>query len=323
MNRAITSLAVLVFMLVAPGAVRAQPATKVPRVGLLRPGSPPDPYVEAFRRGLSDLGYAERENIVLEYRWAEGRLERLPRLAAELVQLKVDVIVTQGHESTRAAKDASSTIPIVMATSGDPVGSGLVASLARPGGNVTGLSGLASDVVSKQLQLLKEGLPGLSRVAVLVFPGNSVVVRAVKEAQGPARTLGLTLQSEGPRTPEELTQAFAAMTRDRADALFLFGDVFTITHQKRILELAVKHRLPMMCSWLESTNCLMSYGPDRAEMFRLAASYVDKILKGARPADLPVQQATKLQFVVNVQTAKALGVTIPQSLLGRADHVIQ
>jgi putative ABC transport system substrate-binding protein len=320
---AIASIVVLVLMLVAPGSVEAQPATNVPRVGLLRPGSPPDPYVEAFRRGLNDLGYAERKNIVLEYRWAEGRLERVPHLAAELLQLKVDVILTQGDETTRAAKDATSTIPIVMATSGDPVGAGLIASLAHPGGNVTGVSGLASDVVSKQLQLLKECLPRLSRVAVLAVPGNVVMVRLVKEAQGATRTLRLTMQSEEPRTPEELAQAFVAMTRDRADALLLFGDVFTITHQKRILELAVKHRLPTMCSWLESTDCLMSYGPDRAEMFRLAATYVDKILKGVRPADLPVQQPTKLEFIVNGRTAKTLGVTIPQSLLGRADRVIQ
>jgi len=301
----------------------AQQNPKIRRVGLLRPGSPPDPYAEAFRRGLRDLGYVEQRTVAFEYRWAEGKLTRLPRLAAELVEVKVDVIVTQGEEAARAAKEATSTIPIVMATSGDPVGAGLVASLARPGGNVTGLSVIIPDVISKQLQLLKEAVPRISRVAILSVPGNLAMAKSVREAQGASRTLGLTLLSHGVRTMEELGPAFDAMTRDRAEALVLFADVFTITHQRRILDLAIKHRLPTMCSWRESADCLIAYGVDRFEMFRLAAVYVDKILKGAKPADLPVQQPTKLELVVNARTAKTLGLTIPASIVSRADHVIQ
>ena len=310
-------------LVLAPLAADAQQAAKIPRVGLIRPGTAPDPYVDAFRQGLDDLGYVERQTVALEYRWAEGRLARLPALAAELVRLKVDIIVTQGEEATRAAKEATSTIPIVMATSGDPVGAGLIASLARPGGNITGLSTLISDVISKQLQLLKEAVPKVSRVAILSVPGNVAMARSVEEARAAARVLGLTIQLRDARTAEELDPSFGAMIKDRAEALFLFADAFTISHQKRILDLATKHRLPTMCTWSESANCLMSYGTDRVEMFRHAATYVDKILKGAKPADLPVEQPTKLVLVINLKTAKALGLTIPQSLLLRADQVIE
>ena len=306
-----------------PLAGVAQPTTKVPRVGLLRPGSSPDPHVDAFRRALQDLGYVEGQTIALEYRWAEGRSAQYPRLVAELLQLKVDVIVTQGEEAARAVKEATSTIPIVMATSGDPVGAGLVASLARPGANVTGLSAVTPDVISKQLQLLKEAVPTAARVAILSIPGNFAVAHSVKEAQGAARTLGLTLQPREVRTPDDLGAAFDAMTRERAQALFLFADVFTITHQKRILDIAAKRRMPTMCTWLEAENCFMSYGASRLDMFRLAATYVDKILKGAKPGDLPVEQPTKLELVVNARTARTLGLTIPPSILARAEQVIQ
>jgi putative tryptophan/tyrosine transport system substrate-binding protein len=304
-------------------AAEAQPAAKIPRVGLLRPGSPPDPYVDAFRRGLEDLGYVERQTIAFEYRWAEGKLALLPRLANELVQLKVDVIVTQGEEAARAAKEATSTIPIVMATSGDPVGAGLVASLARLGANVTGLSAVTPDVITKQLQILKEAVPRVARLAILSIPGNRAVEHSVKEAKDVAGTLALTVQLRDVRAPDDLGPAFDAMVRERAQAVFLFADVFTITHQRRILDLAAKHRLPTMCAWLEAANCLMSYGTNRFDMFRLAASYVDKILKGAKPADLPVEQPTKFELVINLKTAKGLGLTIPQTLLQRADQVIE
>ncbi len=306
-----------------PLAADAQQATKVPRVGLLRPGSPPDPYVDAFRQGLRDLGYVEGQTIALEFRWAEGKSAILSRLAAELVQVKVDVIVTQGEESARAAKQATSAIPIVMATSGDPVGAGLVASLARPGGNVTGLSVVTPDVVSKQLQLLKDAVPKVSRVAMLSVPDNVAMIHTVKEAQKAARTLGLTIQPREVRAADDLGPAFDAMLRERAEALFLFADTFTITHQRRILDLTARKRLPTMCTWLESTDCLLSYGTNRREMFRLAAVYVDKILKGAKPADLPVEQAAKFELIVNTRTAKTLGLSIPPSILGRADQVIQ
>jgi putative ABC transport system substrate-binding protein len=314
----------LAFALVSPPlAGEAQKAAKVPRVGLLRPGSPPDPYVDAFRQGLRDLGYVERQTIALEYRWAEGRSARLPLLAAELVKLQVDVIVTQGEVATRAVKDVTSTIPIVMATSGDPVGAGLVATLARPGGNVTGLSSVAPDVIGKHLHLLKEAVPRVSRVAILSNSTNLAMVLSVREAQGVARTLGLTLQPLDVRRLDELAPAFDTMSRERAQAVFLFGDPFTITHQRRILDLAAKRRLPTMCNWLESADCLMSFGTNRFEMFRRVAIFVDKILRGAKPADLPVEQPTKFELVVNTRTAKTLGLTIPPSILARADQVIQ
>jgi putative ABC transport system substrate-binding protein len=315
-------VALAVALVAAPIAGEAQQTAKNPRVGLLRPGSPPDPYVDAFRQGLRDLGYVEGQTITLVYRWAEGRAARLPLLATELVQLNVDVIVTQGEVATRAVKEATSTIPIVMATSGDPVGAGLVASLAHPGGNVTGLSSLVG-VIGKNLHILKEAIPKVSRVAILSNPTNVAMVLSVNEAQGAARTLGMTLQPVDVRTPDELGRAFDAMTRQRAEALFLFGDPFTITHQRRILDLTAKRKLPTVCNWLESADCLISYGTNRFDMFRRAAAFVDKILKGAKPAGLPVEQPTKFELIVNAKTAKTLGLMIPPSILARADQIIQ
>ena len=231
--------------------------------------------------------------------------------------------MTQGEETARAVKQATSTIPIVMATSGDPVGARLVASLARPGGNVTGLSAVQPDVMAKQLQLLNDAVPRLSRVAILSVSGNVTMANAVKEAEGAARSLRLTVQVRQVRTSEDLAPAFAAMARDHAQALLLFGDVFTLTHQRRILELAAKHRLPTLCAFRESTDCLMMVGTDRYVMFKRAAAYVDRILKGAKPGDLPIEQPTKFELVINLKTAKALGLTIPPSLLARADQVIE
>ena len=318
-------LTAALIILAAPAAADAQQPGKIPRVGLLRPGSPPDPYVDAFRQGLRDLGYVEGQTIAIEYRWAEGRPARLPLLAAELVQLKVGVIVTQGEAATRAVKEATSTIPIVMATSGDPVGAGLIASLARPGGNVTGLSSVGPDITGKQLQLLKEAVPKVSRVAILYNPTILGTVLVVKEAQVAARTLGLTVHPVEVRVPDDLGPAFDAMTRERAEALYAPGDPFTFTNQRRILDLAAKRRLPVISVFRDFADGggLMSYGPNRLDMFRRAATFVDKILKGAKPADLPVEQPTKLELVVNLKTAKALGLTIPQSVLIRADQVIQ
>src|SRR5262249_15908812 len=255
-------------VLAAPLGGEGQQVAKMPRVGLLRPGAPPDPYVEVFERRSRDLGYVERQTIAFESRWAEGMPARLHSLAAELVQLKVDVIVTQGEEAARAAKKATSTIPIVMATIGDPVGAGLVTSLARPGGNLTGLSAVTPDIVGKQLQFLKEAVPKVSRVAMLSIPGNVAMAHSVKEAQTAAHMLGLTLQPQDVRAPEQLGLAFDAMSRVRAEALFLFADVFTITHDRRIMELATKHRLPTICTWRESADCLLIYGTDRFDMFR-------------------------------------------------------
>jgi putative ABC transport system substrate-binding protein len=309
----------------APPAAGAQQPAKIPRIGLLRPGSPPDPYVDAFRQGLRDLGYVEGQTIALEYRWAEGRSARLPLLAAELVQLKVDVIVTQGEVMTRPVKEATSTIPIVMATSGDPVGAGLVASLAHPGGNVTGLSSAAPDLAGKQLQLLKEAVPKVSRVSILYDPAIVANVLIVKEAQVAGRTLRLTVHPLEVRTPDELGPAFDAMTRGRAQALLALGDPFTMTHKRRILDLAAKRRLPVISQFRDFADGggLMSYGPDRLDMFRRAATFVDKILKGRKPADLPVEQPTRFELLINMKTAKALRLTIPESFLIRADQVIQ
>jgi len=319
-----TTAAILVLsLLAAPLAASAQQPAKIPRVGLLRPGVPPDPYVDVFRQGLRDLGYVEGQTIAIEYRWAEGRSARFPLLAAELVHLKVDVIVTQGELATRAVKEATNTIPIVMGSSGDPLGAGLVASLVRPGGNVTGLSSVAPDMTGKRLQLLKEAVPKVSRVAIPYNPTNVADVLVVKEAQAAAGTLGLTVQPLGVRAPDEIGPAFDAMTRERADALLAFGEPFTITHQGRILDLAAKRRLPTTCDWLESAGCLMSYGPDRLDMFRRAATFVDKILKGRKPADLPVEQPTRFKLILNLKTAKALRLTVPQTFLIRADQVIQ
>ncbi len=311
-------------LLAAPPAAKAQQPAKIPRVGLLRPGSTPDPYVDAFRQGLRDLGYIEGQTIAIEYRWAEGSPARLPSLAAELVQLKVDVIVTQGELATRAVKEATSTIPIVMAFSGDPVQAGLVASLGRPGGNVTGQSSLVPELTAKRLQLLKEVVPKVSRVAILFNPNLSIAL-SVKEAQAAARTLGLKVHPVEVRTPDELGRAFDTITKERAQALLLFGDPFTITHERRILDLAAKRRLPTISVFKEFADRggLMSYGPNLLDSFRRAATYVDKILKGTKPADLPVEQPTRFVLAINMKTAKALGLTIPPSVLIRADQVIQ
>jgi ABC-type uncharacterized transport system substrate-binding protein len=322
-NAAPPSILVAMILLAVAVIAEAQQAKKVPRVGILRPGSPPDPYVDAFRQGLRDLGYIERQTIAIEYRWAEGKSMRLPLLATELIQLKVDVILTQGEVATRTVKEATSTIPVVMATSADPVAAGLVASLARPGGNVTGLSIMAPEISGKQLQLLKEAVPKVSRVAILYNPNILGQVLSVKEAQVAAPPLGLTVQPVEVRAPDELGPAFDAMTRERADALLAIGDPFTVTHQRGILELAAERRLPSTCNWLESAQCLISYGPNRLDMFRRAASFVDKILKGRKPADLPVEQPTKFELVINLKTAKQIGVTIPPNVLARADRVIK
>jgi putative ABC transport system substrate-binding protein len=299
--------------------------TKIPRVGLLRPGSPPDPYVDAFLQGLLALGYVEQQTIAIEYRWAEGKSARLPLLAAELVHLKVDLIVTQGELATRAVKEATSTIPIVMATSGDPVGAGLVASLSRPGGNVTGLSSVAPDLNGKQLHLLKEAVPKVSRVAILYDRTNLATVLGVKEVQVAALALGLTVQPLEVRGPDDFGPGFDAMTRERAEALVTFGDPFTITHQRRILDFAAKRRLPAISQFRDFADDggLMSYGPNRLDMFRRAATFVDKILRGAKPADLPVEQPTKFELVINLKTAKQIGLRIPPNVLARADKVIK
>ena len=311
--------------LAAPLAAGAQQPAKVARIGFLGTGSRTANQLEAFQHGLRDLGYVEGRNIVIEYRWAEGRVERFPDLAAELVGLKVDVIVATGTPVALAAKNATRTIPIVFATAADPVGSGLVAGIARPDGNVTGLSLLAPEIVARQLQLLKEAVPKASRVAVLSNPASSYIALLFKETEAAARSLGVRVQLLGVRGADAFDSAFSAITKERPGALFVLFDPLFFAHQTRIAEFANKNRLPAMYPHREQaeTGGLMAYGPDLRDNFRRAATYVDKILKGAKPADLPVEQPTKFELVINLKTAKALGLTIPPSLLQRADEVIQ
>jgi putative ABC transport system substrate-binding protein len=317
-------------IVVAPFAAEAQQAAKVVRIGWLAANlaaAGPHP-LEAFRQGLRDLGYVEGRNLVIEYRDAEGRLERLPALAAELVALKVDVIVAGATVAALAAKQATRTLPIVFASAGDPVTDGLVTSLARPGGNVTGLSFLAPELVGKCLELLTQAVPGVSRVAVLWQPGVMVERRErdmLKAAEVAARALGVRPQFVEARGPADVDRAFSDMTRANAGALTVFGSVMFVNERRRLVDLAAKNRLPSVYQRRDFVDAggLMAYGPNVADMYRRAATYVDKILKGTKPADLPVEQPTKFELVINLKTAKALGLTIPQSVLGRADHVVE
>jgi putative ABC transport system substrate-binding protein len=319
---------IILGVLVAPPAAGGQQPGKMPRVGSLGISSPSlEPhYVEAFRQKLRDLGHIEGQNIAIEYRWGEGNDDRLPGLAAELARLKVDVIVTTGTPGTLAAMKATKTIPIVMASSGDPVESGLVASLARPGGNVTGFSILAPELEGKRLELLKETIPRLSRVAVLWNPANPVVQLVIEQTRLAASKLRLTLQPVAEvRRAEDFEDAFAKITRARPQALVVVVDRVLLANRARIVEFAAKRRLPGMYAFREYVEAggLMSYAPSNIELFRGAATYVDKILKDTNPADLPVQQPTRFELVINMRTAEALGLKIPQIVLFRADQLIE
>ena len=319
-------------LLAAPLDVEAQQPAKVPRIGFLITGSPESPetrvVLDAFRQGLRERGYVEGQNIVVEYRAAEGKIERFLGLVTELVRLKVDLIVAGNTAAARAAQQATSIIPIVAPTMGDPVGDGLVASLARPGGNITGLTFLGPELVPKRLELLKEAVPTVSRVAALWHPGffsERTTRDMLKETEAAARTLGVQLQLVGVRGPEEFDRAFSAMTRERADALIVFPGAMLFNERRRIVDLAAKHRLPSMSGAREYVDAggLMAYGASITDLIRRGATFVDKILKGAKPADLPVEQPTKFDLVINLKTAKALGLTIPRSLLLSADQVIE
>src|SRR5882724_7487037 len=309
--------------LFSPSAADAQQAAKVARVGYLAFNRAASPHLtEAFRQGLRDLGYVEGRNVVIEYRDAEGKPERLPALAAELVALKVDVILAAGEPHALAAKQATKTIPIVFTVAADPVASGLVTSLARPGGNVTGLSSVGPDLVGKRLEQLKQAVPGVSRVAVLWQPGAAderTEKDLLKGAEVAARALGVRLQFVEARGPADIDRAFSDMTRARAGALNVLGSAMFFNERRRLVDLAAKHRLPAVYTSRESVDAggLMAYGANFADLFRRAATYVDKILKGAKPGDLPVEQPTKFELVINLKTAKALGLTIPPSLLQR------
>jgi putative ABC transport system substrate-binding protein len=283
---------------------------------------------EVFRRAMRELGYVVGRNIVLEYRWAEGKVERFPALAAELARLKVDIILTASTTGARAAKQATTTIPIVAFSMGDPVRDGLVASLARPGGNVTWLTFLGPELVGKLFELVRAAIPEVSRVSALWHPGG-VAERTghdiVKEAEGVARALGVRLQIVKVQAPNDLGSAFSAMTQERADALIVWPSPMLFAERRRIVDLAARQRLPAMYGAREFADLggLLSYGASQPDLIRRAATYVDKILKGAKPADLPIEQPTKFELTINLKTAKALGLTIPPSLLARADQVIE
>src|SRR6266487_3470503 len=319
---------VSVGLLAAPLAVEAQQPGRVPRIGFLSVTSPSDrpPLLDAFRQGLSELGWVEGQNIVIDYRYAEGRVDRLPDLAAELVRLKVDLIVSGGTQGVTAAKNATETIPIVMIAVRDSVGTGLIASLARPGGNVTGVSGSAGlEIVAKQLELLKETVPKIRRVAILSNPANAYHQLAIREVNVAARSLGVQLQLLEARGPNEFDGAFAAMAKERVGALLVLSDAIFGSHRTRLADLAARSRLPAAYGVRDDVEAggLMSYGPSILDSYRQAATYVDKILKGAKPADLPVEQPMKFELVLNLKTAEALGLTIPPLILFQADEVIR
>jgi putative tryptophan/tyrosine transport system substrate-binding protein len=323
------SMTLILSLLAAPLATDAQQPTKVYRIGWLHSGprpSEPGPGMAAFRHGLRDLGYVEGQNLVIEYRYAEGRDDRLADLAVDLVRLQVDVIVAGGSLGIRAAQRATRTIPIVMAVTGDAVRQGFVASLSHPGGNITGLSWLGSELAGKRLELLKETVPRSARIAVLANPAGQTYGPGMHNLTVAAQELGLQLHVLELHSADELDPAFAAITREGVDALLVLEEPLLIDHLRgRIADLAATHRLPAMYFWKSSVEAggLMSYGPSLPDMLRRAATYVDKILKGAKAADLPVEQPTKFEFVINLKVAKALGLTMPPSILFQADEMIQ
>jgi putative tryptophan/tyrosine transport system substrate-binding protein len=305
----------------------AQQSAKVPRVGFMGNSTEvlEGNLVGPFREGLRGLGYQEGQNIVIEYRWAEGKYERFPALIAELLAANVDVIVTAGTPASLAVKKATSSVPLVMIAVGEPVATGLVASLARPGGNITGVTSISPEIEGKRLELLREVVPGLSHIAVLWNAGSPVQVIQERETRIAAQALGMKTLSLGVRTLEEIEGAVATMLRERPEALFVLADRLFLHHRKRIMDFAVQHRLPGVHAYRELVEVggLMSYGPSYADMHRRAATFVDKILKGATPADLPVERPVKFELVVNLKVAKALGLTLPPSILLRADEIIE
>jgi putative ABC transport system substrate-binding protein len=325
-NRKLVRLSVIALVLVMTGAVaQAQQPTKIPRIGCLYATSLSSARIEAFRQGLRELGYVEGKNIAIEWRSSEGKYDRLPALVAELVRLKVDIIITGGAPAARAAKEATVTIPIVMTQVGDPVGSGFVASLARPGGNITGLSTLAPELSGKRLELLKEIVPRLSRVAVFgtsTDPDNAQTLREVDLAAG---ALKVQLQHLDVLSPKDIEAAFRAATKGRADAVLMLVAAPVLGARTQFVDLAVKSRLPVIYNTrvLVEAGGLMTYGVNLSDLSRRAAMYVDKILKGAKPTDLPVEQPKKFEFVINLKAAKQIGLTIPPNVLARADKVIK
>ena len=324
----ISKLLLIIIVLVAgPAIAEAQQPAKIPRIGYVDTGSPATTghRAEAFIQGLSELGYVDGQNIAIEYQWAEGKLERLQGFVAELVRTKVDVIVSSATPAIRIAKEQTTTIPVVMAGVTDPVGNGFVASLARPGGNITGLTHLAADLTGKRLELLKEVFPGLSRVAVLWNPNHPGQAAAFKDMQVAAQVLKVTVISMEVRNREEIEKAVAGTGKERPQALFELPDPVTFVNRQLITNFAAKHKLPAMYSFREYVDAggLMSYGTSFPALVRRAATYVDKILKGAKPGELPVEQPTKFELIINLKATKQIGLTIPPNVLARADKVIR
>jgi putative ABC transport system substrate-binding protein len=315
----------MLFALCTPA--EAQQPKQLPRIGLLDPGSPrATALLEPFRQGLRELGYGEGKNIFVEYRYADGKLDRLPDLAAQLVRIKVDAIVPQSPRAVRAAYQATRMIPIIMAGGGDPVEQGFVKSLARPGGNLTGLSSMSVELAGKRLELLQEAIPRISRIAVLGSPpGSLVVARQLKDLEAAAPAFGMEIRFVAVRGPDDFGNAFSAIGKERPDALFVMRTPFLRTYLKRVTDFTAKNRLPTMYddSGYVEHGGLMSYGASVADLARRAAIYVDKILRGAKPAELPVEQPTKFDLVINLKTAKQIGLTIPPNVLARADRVIK
>jgi len=324
MKNKITTLVLAALLLALCFPAEAQQPKKVPRIGILFIGGRNQPHLEAFKQGLREHGYTEGKNILLEYRYAEGKEDRLPALAAELVSLKVDVIVVTADVSAEAARQVTKTIPIVV-TTGDPVSSGLADSLANPGGNVTGLSVVLADLSGKRLEILKETLPKMTRVAALWSPREKVATAVFNETKAAARAFSLQLQSLEVETIQDIEKSFTVMAKARPHGLIVLLSPLMTLHSKRIVELALKQRLPGIYPTRQFTEegGLMAYGPLIGDLYRRAATYVDKILKGRKPADLPVEQPMKLEFVINLNAAKQIGITIPPNVLVRADEVIR
>jgi putative ABC transport system substrate-binding protein len=326
--RAVAVAALVVGLLATPRAAGSQSTGKAWRVGFLGDGPRAERAainLEPFREGLRGLGYVEGRNLVIEERWSDGRSERLPALATELVRLNVDFIVTHGVRAIKAAQDATRTIPIVMAVSPDPVATGLVASLARPGGNTTGLTDQVADLGEKEVQILREVVPATRRVAILWHEGNPGALVTFEQTRTAATKAGLTVATIGVRSPDELEAAVAQAVGGRPDALIVIHDVLTVSHRVRIAQLALKHRLPSICGSTPYVDAggLVAYGASLPDLFKRAAVFVDRIARGARPADIPVEQPTTFQLRINLKTARALGLTIPPAILGRADEVIE
>ncbi len=326
MDRRTFVSAALSALLAKASLADAQPTTKVPRIGVLHPGTPASApqFVEAFNQGLRERGYVEGQNIVVERRFGEAKPKRMAEVAAELVRLKVDVIVTSTDVAVAAVKRQTQSIPIAMASSTDPVGTGFVASLPHPGGNVTGLTSISPELNAKRLELLKEAVPGLVRAAIMWNPDDRGGVLDYKETESSARALRLQLQSVEVSRADDFERVFSALTTARAEALIVIPSALAFANRGQIANMALKHRLPSMYAARDHVEAggLMAYGPSIAELWRRAATYVDKILKGAKPGELPVEQPTKFELVINMKTANALGLTIPVSLLRRADQVI-